>query len=184
MGITPQEAREKGENEAAFARRIHALFTVLKPASWYYNNVRFDDEVTAIFFIALYPLTPGAGSMIIHVGILIDAARSKAMRQPYVNLIRRKTTTLYPPFWMNLCETGSNTATRHDAMADVYATIAMAQLEKEHASRGCFDIFIAALCKHKLAALIDVPQMKPLVHTPACFGRGAILLGRAAGVAS
>lgn len=33
-GITPQEAREKGENEAAFARRIHALFTVLKPALW------------------------------------------------------------------------------------------------------------------------------------------------------
>ncbi|VEA01979.1 exonuclease I, 3'-_ 5' specific [Salmonella enterica subsp. salamae] len=29
-GITPQEAREKGENEAAFARRIHALFTVPK----------------------------------------------------------------------------------------------------------------------------------------------------------
>ncbi len=29
-GHQPQEAREKGENEAAFARRIHALFTVPK----------------------------------------------------------------------------------------------------------------------------------------------------------
>ena len=27
-GITPQEAREKGVNEAEFARRIHELFTV------------------------------------------------------------------------------------------------------------------------------------------------------------
>ncbi|EOW9859145.1 exonuclease domain-containing protein, partial [Shigella flexneri] len=29
-GITPQEARAKGENEAAFAARIHSLFTVPK----------------------------------------------------------------------------------------------------------------------------------------------------------
>ncbi|STD27659.1 exodeoxyribonuclease I [Enterobacter asburiae] len=29
-GITPQEAREKGVNEAEFARRIHDLFTVPK----------------------------------------------------------------------------------------------------------------------------------------------------------
>lgn len=33
-GITPQEAREKGENEAAFAARIHALFTVPKTCIW------------------------------------------------------------------------------------------------------------------------------------------------------
>ncbi|CDL36544.1 Exodeoxyribonuclease I [Citrobacter freundii] len=45
-GITPQEAREKGENEAAFAARIHALFTVPKTCILGYNNVRFDDEVT------------------------------------------------------------------------------------------------------------------------------------------
>lgn len=29
-GITPQEARAKGENEATFAARIHSLFTVPK----------------------------------------------------------------------------------------------------------------------------------------------------------
>ncbi len=49
-GITPQEARAKGENEAAFAARIHSLFTVPKTCILGYNNVRFDDEVTRNVF--------------------------------------------------------------------------------------------------------------------------------------
>ncbi len=45
-GITPQEALAKGDNEAAFCRRIHDLFTVPQTCIVGYNNVRFDDEVT------------------------------------------------------------------------------------------------------------------------------------------
>ena len=57
-GITPQEARAKGENEAAFAARIHSLFTVPKTKSH------------ATFFIVISTiLTPGAGSMITRAGI-------------------------------------------------------------------------------------------------------------------
>lgn len=69
-GITPQEARAKGENEAAFAARIHSLFTVPKTCILGYNNVRFDDEVTRNVFIVISTiLTPGAGSMITRAGI-------------------------------------------------------------------------------------------------------------------
>lgn len=69
-GITPQEARAKGENEAAFAARIHSLFTVPKTCILGYNNVRFDDEVTRnIFYRNFSILTPGAGSMITRAGI-------------------------------------------------------------------------------------------------------------------
>jgi exodeoxyribonuclease-1 len=49
-GITPQEARAKGENEAAFAKRIHDIFTVPETCVVGYNNVRFDDEVTRNIF--------------------------------------------------------------------------------------------------------------------------------------
>ncbi|WP_407719211.1 exonuclease domain-containing protein, partial [Enterobacter roggenkampii] len=49
-GITPQEAREKGVNEAEFARRIHDLFTVPNTCVVGYNNIRFDDEVTRNIF--------------------------------------------------------------------------------------------------------------------------------------
>src|SRR5690606_39942226 len=49
-GITPQEARDKGVNEAEFARRIHDLFTVPHTCVVGYNNIRFDDEVTRNIF--------------------------------------------------------------------------------------------------------------------------------------
>ncbi len=54
-------------------------------------------------------------------------------------------------------------------MADVYATIAMAQLVKTRQPR-LFDYLYSHRSKHKLAALIDVPQMKPLVHVSGMFG--------------
>jgi Exodeoxyribonuclease I subunit C (EC 3.1.11.1) len=51
-GITPQEALAKGDSEAAFARRIHDLFTLPKTCVVGYNNVRFDDEVTRNIFLS------------------------------------------------------------------------------------------------------------------------------------
>ncbi len=48
----------------------------------------------------------------------------------------------------------------HDAMADVYATIAMAKLVKTRQPR-LFDYLYSHRNKRKLATLIDVPQMKP-----------------------
>ncbi len=54
-------------------------------------------------------------------------------------------------------------------MADVCATIAMAQLVKTRQPR-LFDYLYSHRGKHKLAALIDVPQMKPLVHVSGMFG--------------
>jgi exodeoxyribonuclease-1 len=69
-GITPQEAREKGVNEAEFARRIHDLFTVPNTCVVGYNNIRFDDEVTRNIFIATSTIPmPGAGRTAIHAGI-------------------------------------------------------------------------------------------------------------------
>ena len=54
-------------------------------------------------------------------------------------------------------------------MADVYATIAMAKLVKTHQPR-LFDYLLSHRNKQKLATLIDVPQMTPLVHISGMFG--------------
>ncbi len=56
----------------------------------------------------------------------------------------------------------------HDAMADVYATIAMAKLVKTRQPR-LFDYLYSHRNKRKLATLIDVPQMKPRCMSPACL---------------
>ncbi len=57
-------------------------------------------------------------------------------------------------------------------MADVYATIAMAKLVKTRQPR-LFDYLYSHRNKRKLATLIDVPQMKPLVHVSGMFGARA-----------
>lgn len=57
----------------------------------------------------------------------------------------------------------------HDAMADVYATIAMAKLVKTAQPR-LFEYLLSHRSKQKLMTLIDVPQMKPLVHISGMFG--------------
>ncbi len=64
---------------------------------------------------------------------------------------------------------GIEHANAHDAMADVYATIAMAQLVKTRQPR-MFDYLYTYRSKQKLATLIDTVQMKPLVHVSGMFG--------------
>lgn len=72
----------------------------------------------------------------------------------------------------------------HDAMADVYATIAMAKLVKTRQPR-LFDYLFTHRNKHKLMALIDVPQMKPRSRFRNVWGMAwQYQLGGTAGVAS
>ncbi|MGQ7789384.1 hypothetical protein ACULNC_05685 [Shigella flexneri] len=58
--------------------------------------------------------------------------------------------------------------------AYVYATIAMAKLVKTRQPR-LFDYLFTHRNKHKLMALIDVPQMKPLAHVSGMFGHGVAI---------
>lgn len=57
----------------------------------------------------------------------------------------------------------------HDAMSDVYATIAMAKLVKQAQPR-LFDYLYQHRSKHKINALIDIAEMTPLVHVSGMFG--------------
>ncbi len=100
-GITPQEAREKGENEAAFARRIHALFTVPKTCVVGYNNVRFDDEVTRNIFIATFTILRRSWQHDNSRWDLLDVMRACYALRPR-ELTGRKTTTACPAFVWNI----------------------------------------------------------------------------------
>ncbi len=97
-GITPQEAREKGEKRSRF-RQTHscAVYRSKTCVVGYYNNVRFDDEVTRnIFYRNFYDPYARAGSMIIHVGIYWMSC-APVMRCAFRReLTGRKTTTARP----------------------------------------------------------------------------------------
>ncbi|MCS2161470.1 exodeoxyribonuclease I [Scandinavium sp. H11S7] len=170
-GITPQEALAKGENEAAFAKRIHDLFTVPKTCVVGYNNVRFDDEVTRNIFYRNF-FDPYAWSWQNHNSRwdLLDVMRAcYALRPEGINWPENEDGL--PSFRLEHLTkaNGIEHSNAHDAMADVYATIAMAKLVKDRQPR-LFDYLYTFRGKNKLATLIDVPQMKPLVHISGMFG--------------
>lgn len=170
-GITPQQAKAKGVNEAEFAKRIHALFTVPDTCVLGYNNVRFDDEVTRnIFYRNFYDPYAWSWQNNNSRWDLLDVMRAcYALRPEGINWPENDDGL--PSFRLEHLTkaNGIEHSNAHDAMADVYATIAMAKLVKTHQPR-LFDYLLSHRSKQKLATLIDVPQMAPLVHVSGMFG--------------
>ncbi|EOW6518655.1 exodeoxyribonuclease I [Cronobacter dublinensis] len=170
-GITPQVALARGENEAEFARRIHALFTVPKTCVVGYNNVRFDDEVTRnIFYRNFYDPYAWSWQHDNSRWDLLDVMRACYALRPE-GIVWPENSDGLPSFRLEhlTVANGIDHANAHDAMADVHATIAMAQLVKTRQPR-MFDYLYTYRSKQKLATLIDIVQMKPLVHVSGMFG--------------
>jgi len=170
-GITPQVALARGENEAEFARRIHALFTVPKTCVVGYNNVRFDDEVTRnIFYRNFYDPYAWSWQHDNSRWDLLDVMRACYALRPE-GIVWPENSDGLPSFRLEhlTVANGIEHTNAHDAMADVHATIAMAQLVKTRQPR-MFDYLYTYRSKQKLATLIDIVQMKPLVHVSGMFG--------------
>lgn len=170
-GITPQEARAKGDNEAAFAKRIHDIFTVPETCVVGYNNVRFDDEVTRnIFYRNFYDPYAWSWQNRNSRWDLLDVMRACYALRPE-GIVWPENDDGLPSFRLEHLTkaNGIEHSNAHDAMADVYATIAMAKLVKTQQPK-LFDYLYAYRGKNKLITLIDVPQMKPLVHVSGMFG--------------
>ncbi|MDK9371811.1 exodeoxyribonuclease I, partial [Lelliottia sp. V106_10] len=161
----------RGVNEAEFANRIHALFSEPGTCVVGYNNVRFDDEVTRnIFyrnFIDPYGWSWQNGNS---RWDLLDVMRAcYALRPEGINWLENDEGL--PSFRLEHLTKANGVAHEqaHDAMSDVYATIAMAKLVKATQPR-LFEFLLSHRNKNKLSQLIDVPQMKPLVHVSGMFG--------------
>ncbi len=170
-GITPQQALAQGMNEADFAKRIHALFTVPKTCVVGYNNVRFDDEVTRnIFYRNFYDPYAWSWQHDNSRWDLLDVMRACYALRPD-GIVWPENDDGLPSFRLEHLTkaNGIEHANAHDAMADVYATIAMAQLVRTRQPK-LFDYLFSFRSKQKLISLIDVPQMKPLVHVSGMFG--------------
>ncbi|WP_312387457.1 exodeoxyribonuclease I [Atlantibacter hermannii] len=170
-GITPQIAAARGTSEAEFAKRIHDLFTVPNTCVVGYNNVRFDDEVTRnIFYRNFYDPYAWSWQNNNSRWDLLDVMRAcYALRPEGINWPENDDGL--PSFRLEHLTVANaiEHANAHDAMADVYATIAMAKLVKAQQPR-LFGYLYSHRTKQKLATLIDIPQMKPLVHVSGMFG--------------
>ncbi len=170
-GITPQLAQAKGINEAAFTQRIHQLFSEPNTCIVGYNNVRFDDEVTRnLLYRNFYDPYGWSWQHGNSRWDLLDVMRACYALRPE-GIEWPENDDGLPSFRLEHLTKANGVAheNAHDAMSDVYATIAMAKRVKEQQPR-LYDFLFSHRNKQKIITLIDIPQMKPLVHISGMFG--------------
>lgn len=170
-GITPQECNEKGVSEPEFAELIHREFSVPNTCIMGYNNIRYDDEMTRYTFFRNffdpYEYSWRNGNSrwdLLDVVRACYALRPDGIEWAYDD-------EGMPSFKLeNLTKAnGIEHENAHDAMADVYATIAMAKLLKQKQPK-LFDFFLNHRGKKALEAMVDVANMTPLVHVSGMLG--------------
>ncbi len=169
-GITPQRALAEGLPEVAFIRRILEEFARAQTTVAGYNNLRFDDEVTrhTLYRNLLDPYARewrNGNSR----WDLIDLARMTRALRPE-GIVWPDYDDGTPCFRLDRLApaNGIEHANAHDAMADVYATIAFAKRLRAAQPR-LFDYLFKLRQKSELAQLINISQMTPLVHVSGMF---------------
>lgn len=170
-GITPQKALNHGLTEAEFADRIHSLFSQPNTCVAGYNNIRFDDEVTRyLFYRNFYDPYAREWQNGNSRWDIIDMVRAcYALRPEGINwptITNEETGEEVVSFRLELLTAANDIGheNAHDAMSDVYATIAMAKLIKEKQPK-LYDFIFNLKNKKQVAELLDVYNMTPVVHT-------------------
>lgn len=170
-GITPQHCNQLGVDEPEFAARILAEFSRPNTCIMGYNNIRYDDEMTRYTFFRNF-IDPYEYSWKNSNSRwdLLDVLRAcYALRPEGINWVFDEEGL--PSFKLDrlTLANGIEHENAHDAMADVYATIAMAKLLKAKQPR-LFDYFFDLRNKKAVEKLIDTANMTPLVHVSGMLG--------------
>ncbi len=170
-GITPEVTQQEGLTEAEFAARINQSFTEINTCVVGYNSIRFDDEVSRnIFYRNFYDPYEYSWKNANTRWDIIDLVRATYALRPD-GIIWPENEEGLPSFRLELltAANGISHEQAHDALSDVYATIAMAKLIKQKSPK-IFDYYFALRHKNKVKELIDVKSMTPLVHVSGMFG--------------
>ena len=164
-GITPQQTLRDGSNEADFAARIFKEMSVPNTCSVGFNSIRFDDEVSRfLFYRNFYDPYSREWRNGNSRWDIIDLARAcYALRPEGINWPTREDGA--PSFKLEALTAANNIGheNAHDALSDVYATIALAKLIKEKQPR-LFDYAYSLRSKHNIFQQIDVSKPSVLLH--------------------
>lgn len=180
-GLTPQKALEKGMPEYRFVAAIAAELGKPGTCGVGYNSIRFDDEVTryALYrnFYDPYEREWRNGNSrwdIIDMVRMTRALRPEGINWPDYEDGR-------PCFRLEQLTAANNLAheAAHDALSDVYATLALARLIKARQPK-LYDYAYRLRDKRFVASLIDIDSGKPLLHFSSRFpgenGNAALVL--------
>ncbi|MFT5709782.1 MAG: exodeoxyribonuclease-1 [Halioglobus sp.] len=170
-GISPQKALHDGLPEYEFIRLIHEQLATPGTCSVGYNSLRFDDEVSRYTlyrnFFDPYAREWQNGNSRWDIIDLLRAAY--ALRPDGIHWPLREDGL--PSFRLEelTVANGVSHESAHDALSDVYATLAMARLVKEKQPR-LYDFVLQHKDKRSVMAQLDIPGMKPVLHVSGMFG--------------
>ena len=180
-GLLPQVAEERGLPEPEFIAAIHAELSRPGTCGVGYNSVRFDDEVTRYTlyrnFYDPYEREWRNGNSrwdIIDMVRMTRALRPEGIEWPNYEDGR-------PCFKLEMLSKANHLKheAAHDALSDVYATIAVAKLIKTKHPK-LYDYAYRLRDKRFVASLIDIESHKPVLHIssrfPAENGNAALVL--------
>ena len=178
-GITPQKALAEGLIEAEFIAAIHKEFSQPNTCIAGYNNIRFDDEFTrhALYrnFYNAYSHEWQQGNSrwdIIDMVRLTRALRPEGIEWPCDDDGK-------PSNRLELLTKANNISheAAHDAMSDVYATIAIARLIRAKQPR-LYDYVYRHRRKDAVAKLFNMRTHEAVLHVSAKYSmeRNAIAM--------
>ncbi len=169
-GVTPQQAAAEGVSEPQFMAAVHAELSQPGTCGVGYNTLRFDDEVTRYGlyrnFYDPYEREWKNGNSRWDI---IDVVRlTYALRPEGINWPRHDDGK--PSFKLeHLTEAnGIGHEAAHDALSDVYATIAMAKLIRQHQPK-LYDYAYKLRSKREVQSMLDIVGGKPLLHISSMF---------------
>ncbi|GMR15494.1 MAG: exodeoxyribonuclease I [Gammaproteobacteria bacterium] len=165
-GITPQDARDKGLTEAEFAASIHAEMMQPNTCSVGYNNIRFDDEFSRnLFYRNFFDPYEREYKNNNSRWDLIDLARMcYALRPEGIEWPERGGGL--PSFKLEHLSAANKIshAGAHEALADVNATIGLAQLIRNTQPR-LFDWALKMRDQHTVMQMLNPADPRPVLHT-------------------
>jgi exodeoxyribonuclease-1 len=164
-GITPQDALGQGVPEAEFIATIHAELSKPGTCGVGYNSIRFDDEVTryALYRNFFDPYAREWQNGCSRWDIIDMLRLTRALRPE--GIVWPVNDEGYPSLKLEdlTKANGIDHGHAHDALSDVYATIALAKLVKERQPK-LYEYVLANKDKGSVQKMLDVASMKPVLH--------------------
>lgn len=164
-GLTPQGCAEAGLTEWQFADRVFQAMSEPGTCTSGYNTLRFDDEFTRYLFYRNlhdpYSREWRNGNSrwdLLDVVRLTHALRPEGIEWP-------KNDKGAPSFRLEhlTAANGIEHSSAHDALSDVYATIALAKLIKQKQPR-LFEYALTLRFKHEVRQHLPIEQRQPYLH--------------------
>jgi len=171
-GITPQQALEQGLPEAEFIARILAELSQPGSCGVGYNSLRFDDEVTRnTLYRNLYDPYGREWQNGNSRWDMIDVVRVCHDLRPEGIVWPRRDDADRPSFKLEELSVANGIAHEqaHDALSDVYATLAIARLIREKQPK-LYTFLYKLRRKQEVLKYIDLKEMTPILHTSGMYG--------------